>query len=178
MADAVDRTGYDDFFAWSQEQAAVLRRLAARRDLPNDLDLAHIAEEIEDVGRSELHSVQSYIRLTLVHLIEAARVNDDGLRAHRRSEIVSFRNDLLTRYTPSMRQRIDLDLLWKRALEEAEARLAAYGQPGLANAPATCPLPLDAFLAERFDFERALKAMMAAVDRGSASGGGTPGREP
>jgi Domain of unknown function DUF29 len=46
-----ERVSYDeDFYAWSQHQAAVLRELAARRDLPNDLDVEHVAEEIEDVA--------------------------------------------------------------------------------------------------------------------------------
>jgi hypothetical protein len=40
----------EDFYGWSQRQAATLRRLAGKRDLPNDLDLDHVAEEIEDVA--------------------------------------------------------------------------------------------------------------------------------
>jgi hypothetical protein len=40
-----------DFYAWSQHQAEALRRLAhTRRDLPNELDLEHVAEEVEDMG--------------------------------------------------------------------------------------------------------------------------------
>jgi hypothetical protein len=39
----------NDFYAWSQMQAKELRRLARTRpNLP--LDLAHIAEEIADLG--------------------------------------------------------------------------------------------------------------------------------
>ena len=41
-----------DFYAWTQVQAKELRRLArVRPNLP--LDLAHIAEEIRDLGKSE-----------------------------------------------------------------------------------------------------------------------------
>ena len=36
----------DDIYAWTQQQAEVLRRLAeTRRDLPNELDLENVAEE-------------------------------------------------------------------------------------------------------------------------------------
>ena len=46
-----------DFLLWTERQAAELRALAhSCRDLPNALDLDHIAEEIEDLGRSELNA--------------------------------------------------------------------------------------------------------------------------
>jgi len=65
----------DDIYAWTQQQAEVLRRLAeTRRDLPNELDLENVAEEIEDVGKSELHRVESFVRLILLHLVKAASV--------------------------------------------------------------------------------------------------------
>jgi len=42
-------TGYDeDVVAWAQEQAALLRSGRI-----SEIDLANIAEEIEDVGKSE-----------------------------------------------------------------------------------------------------------------------------
>jgi hypothetical protein len=39
----------EDFYAWTQQQAQALRRL---RVGDNDLDIEHIAEEIEDLGRA------------------------------------------------------------------------------------------------------------------------------
>jgi hypothetical protein len=57
-----DSSLYDeDILIWSEQQAAALRSLANRRDLPNELDLANVIEEIEDVGRSEFHTVESLI---------------------------------------------------------------------------------------------------------------------
>jgi hypothetical protein len=44
----------DDFYAWTQEQAALLRRLPV---VSNRLDAEMIAEEIEDLGKSELDTV-------------------------------------------------------------------------------------------------------------------------
>jgi hypothetical protein len=37
----------EDFYAWTQQQAELLRRLPA---ISNELDIEHIAEEIEDLG--------------------------------------------------------------------------------------------------------------------------------
>ena len=57
-----DSSVYDeDILIWSERQAAALRSLASRRDLPNELDLANVIEEIEDVGKSEFHTVESPI---------------------------------------------------------------------------------------------------------------------
>ena len=54
---------YDlDFYAWSQRQGALLRRLAAGERVNDaDLDWPNIAEEIETVGRSERAAVPSHI---------------------------------------------------------------------------------------------------------------------
>ncbi|MGQ9371191.1 DUF29 family protein [Azospirillum sp. ST 5-10] len=62
----------EDVFAWSQHQAAVLRGLAARRGRPNDLDLDHLAEEIEDLGRDALLAVPAACPLTLGALLDEA----------------------------------------------------------------------------------------------------------
>ncbi|MEA2741530.1 MAG: hypothetical protein QOH05_4837, partial [Acetobacteraceae bacterium] len=58
-----------DVLAWSQHQADLLRRLG-RGERVNDVDWTHLAEEIEDVGLSELHSVESFLTLILVHLLK------------------------------------------------------------------------------------------------------------
>jgi Domain of unknown function DUF29 len=48
---------YDrDILAWSEHQATLLRR-AALGERVNDIDWAHVVEEIEDVGLSELNAV-------------------------------------------------------------------------------------------------------------------------
>ena len=55
----------DDVIAWSERQAALLR--ARRWDL---LDLETIAEEIEDVGKSEKRALQSRMAVLLAHLLK------------------------------------------------------------------------------------------------------------
>jgi hypothetical protein len=58
---------YDrDALAWSEHQADLLRRLA-RGERVNDVDWAHVVEEIEDVGLAELHAVESCLDQMLVH---------------------------------------------------------------------------------------------------------------
>jgi hypothetical protein len=57
---------YDqDFYAWSLEQAALLR--AGRAD---QADLEHIAEEIESMGRTEKRELVARLTILLLHLIK------------------------------------------------------------------------------------------------------------
>jgi len=54
-----------DVIAWATEQAALLRS----GDL-SALDIAHIAEEIEDVGKSEQRELASRMTVLLAHLLK------------------------------------------------------------------------------------------------------------
>lgn len=59
-------TSYEtDVVAWANEQAALIR--AGRFD---QLDLTHIAEEIEDVGKSEQRELASRMAVLLMHLVK------------------------------------------------------------------------------------------------------------
>src|SRR5258708_24985770 len=113
-------TLYDtDIYSWAEQQAAALRRLASRVDLPNDLDLLNVIEEIEDVGISQLRSVSSFMRLILSHIILIAADADADSINHWTREVAAFRGELIQSWQPSMRQRIDMDRVWRHAMEEA-----------------------------------------------------------
>src|SRR5687768_8938258 len=103
----------DDILLWSEQQAEIIRRLrATQRDLPNELDLENVAEEIESVGRSEMASVESFLRLLMLHLIKIASAPASPAVTHWREEALNFAADALTRFSPSMTQRIDLERAW------------------------------------------------------------------
>ena len=57
-------TAYDeDFYTWTTEQAAALRREAASRvNLPGPVDLANVAEEIESLGAAAPRAVLALSR--------------------------------------------------------------------------------------------------------------------
>lgn len=63
-------TAYDeDFYAWTQNQAAQLRRAGAERNnAPIDWD--RVAEEIEDMGRSQRSAIESRLSVLIVHLLK------------------------------------------------------------------------------------------------------------
>jgi hypothetical protein len=113
----------DDVHAWAEQQADMLRRLARTRvDLPNELDLENVAEEIEDVGIAQRNAAESFIRQIFVHLIKLSVMPAHEAARHRRGEIVAFHNELLQRLTPSMHGRIEVVNLWSGAVKEVDAR--------------------------------------------------------
>jgi hypothetical protein len=57
MADIYD----EDILLWSEQQAELLRRMAQGDRVNDQVDWENVAEEIVDVGRSELRAVASYL---------------------------------------------------------------------------------------------------------------------
>jgi Domain of unknown function DUF29 len=82
-----------DFYAWTRHQARELRRLKELR-LNAELDLDHVAEEIEDLGNSVRKSVRSEVRRILEHFLKLAVSPADAPRGGWRRSIVDARTEL------------------------------------------------------------------------------------
>jgi hypothetical protein len=155
----------DDILLWSEQQAEAIRRLGrTRRDLPNELDIENVAEEVESVGRSELAAVESQIQNILVHLIKLAVLLKARSAPHWRSETFAFHAELMRRYTPSMRQRIDIQEIWTIARTQALLLLSAPGDEG-ELLPVRSPFSVDDLLVERVDV-RHLAEILASRSHG------------
>jgi hypothetical protein len=135
---------YDrDILAWSEHQSALLRRVANGERL-NDVDWDHVVEEIEDVGLSELNAVRSYLRQMLVHLLKLHGAADSTACDHWRLELGGFQADASQRFAPSMRQRIDVAELYRRARKQLVAMRLDNNLPQ--PFPDHCPFSLDDLL--------------------------------
>ena len=139
MADAHGTLYGEDFYAWTQEQAELLRRGGAGA---NRLDVELIAEEIEDLGRGELHACQSLCEHIIEHLLKLEYSGLAEPARHWRQEIVEWRLQLERKLTRSITAKLDLEERYRYAL-----RLLRYCEdeaPGLmARVPAECPYSLD-----------------------------------
>jgi uncharacterized protein DUF29 len=130
-----------DVYAWSKEQAALLR---GRRYA--DLDLEHLIEEIEDVGGSLYREVRSRVRMIIEHLLKLEHSEATEPRAGWERTVRTQRADLTDDLTPSLRPRIEANLarFYETARIEAAAALRHHGETAAADAlPATCPYTLD-----------------------------------
>ena len=101
---------YDaDILAWSEQQAELLRRLAAGERVNKRIDWQHLIDEVESVGINELHAVNSLLLQAIVHLLKTMAWPYSRDVPHWRAEAELFRGQAVDRFAPSMRQRIDLD---------------------------------------------------------------------
>jgi hypothetical protein len=105
-----------DALAWAEQQAALLRRLAAGEAVNEAVDWPNVIEEVQDVGQSQLRACRSLLRQTLVHLLKLHAWASSLAAGQWREEAARFLADAEDRFTPSMHQRIDLDELYAKAL--------------------------------------------------------------
>ncbi len=155
----------EDIYAWSQHQARVLRGLARTGlGLPNDLDLEHVAEEIEDVGNEQRFAAESNLLQAFIHLIKLVALPEDQAARHWTKETRAFLYNASRRYRPSMRRDLDHQKLWSDAIRLATEDLGDDGHaaPPL---PKECPFGLEELVgaeANAGDLASRLHAAVAA----------------
>src|SRR5205814_3555559 len=91
----------DDFYAWTQYQAEVLRSMRTR---DNRFDREHVAEVIEDLGKSERDVVRSQVRRILEHFLKLAYSEAVDPRYSWMGSIVDARAVLEDKITPTLRR--------------------------------------------------------------------------
>ena len=133
-----------DFYAWTRRQASELRRWAATR--PNlDLDLAHIAEEIADLGREQRNALRSWTVRILEHLLLLQRSLATEPRRHWTREVINFRAEIAARQTRTLRADLArrLPTLYDQARRQLTTELDRFGEGNIAaRLPPDCPYTL------------------------------------
>lgn len=121
----------EDVVAWASEQARLLRE--RRFGL---LDIAHLAEEIEDVGESEQRELTNRMALLLAHLLkwqmQSGRCGASWQITNRNQR----RGILRLQETPSLLPKLDDPDWWAGVCDDATAQAAQ--ETGLSDFPETC----------------------------------------
>lgn len=133
-----------DLVGWAIDNAALLR--AGRL---SEIDAAHLAEELEDLGKSERRSLGSHLRVLVTHLLKWQY--QPGLRG------ASWRLSVLNARAAIRGILADSPSLVPEAPRQLEAnyhlaRANAIGETGLAEAifPSTCPYSIEQVLSDGF----------------------------
>jgi len=151
----------DDVYAWALHQADALRRLqASGLPLPNDLDLPHVAEEIEDLGNEQRFQVEGNLARALEHLLKIVLLPDDPAVPHWLGETAAFLDTAERRYRPSMRRTVELERQWKRACQRVRLE---YGEATGRHMPDACPFTVEELLAVNADPRPLVTRLAAAI---------------
>lgn len=140
-------TAYEtDVVAWASEQAQLIR--AGQFD---QLDLKHLAEEIEDVGKSEQRELASRMAVLLAYLLKWK--HQPGKRSKSwEFTIRTQRKEVcyLLKEAPSLKTKFAdelwLDIVWAKAKGIAESETGL----DLDTFPDTCVWPITDVLAENW----------------------------
>jgi hypothetical protein len=133
-----------DFYAWLMKNADLLRQHKF-----NEVDIEHVAEELESMGKSEKRELTSRLTVLLAHLLKWKF--QPALRSR------SWKNTILT-------QRIDIKELLedspslhyelgdRLAIAYEKARLSAEDETGIDknNFPDNCPFTFEQLLKKDF----------------------------
>lgn len=133
-----------DIVAWANEQAALLRsgNLAA-------IDIEHIAEEIEDVGKSEQRELMSHMSGLLAHLLNwQFQPSYRGASWEKTIKAKRIEIEFSLKETPSLKTRLS-DEDWKKVVW-SKALAQAVAETGLDDFPDECPWTNDQVMNPEF----------------------------
>lgn len=132
-----------DFIDWTQEQSALLR--AGKWA---ELDLEHIAEELEDMGKEQKLALQSLLRQILVHLIKLEHSPAREPRSKWTEEIIEFRDQAQARIeaTPSLKHYTPelFAKAWQQARRAADKTFELHREQ--VSVPEICPYSIEQVL--------------------------------
>ena len=127
------------YYDWLMLQARLLREGRIK-----EADLAHIAQELEDMGNELEAALVSFFRQTLVHLCKLRYFSDQLPRTHWKIEIANFRSELDERSVKRFSNPQKIEEIFNRAWLGARQNLKAMMAPAdFKTIPRACPFTLD-----------------------------------
>lgn len=131
-----------DFYGWTQQQAQILRNQQI-----SNIDWNHLAEEIEDMGRSEKRELGSRLEILIMHLLKWQF--QPNLRSRSWKLTIKeqrLRLEKLLKENPSLKFNIE------NVTENTYplAVISAEKETGLSSFPENCPYNLTEILSPEF----------------------------
>ena len=133
-----------DLYAWLTGNAQLLRQGRL-----SEIDAEHIAEELEDMGKSERRAIESYLGVLILHLLKWHY--QPLLRGPSWQQSIDNARDAIDRRlqdSPSLRPRLS-ELIAARYGNVRKNAMRETGLP-LQTFPETCPFSIAQLLDEEF----------------------------
>lgn len=133
-----------DFFAWTQEQVELIKKKAFDR-----LDLVHLLEEVESMGKREKRELASRLEVLLMHLLKWKYQQDEQSKSWQRT-IREQRHQIkmVLDDNPSLKTLISECVI--KAYQYARTSAADETGVFLKNFPETCEWNIDQVLNDGF----------------------------
>jgi hypothetical protein len=146
----ITKTLYDvDFVEWTAHTAELLRQ--GKFD---EVDLEHVVEEIEDLGKRDFSGARSQLRRMLMHLIKQ-KIQPERDGASWRGSIVNAQGTILDYMedSPSLLPQLAeaLPATYRRAVQEALSETGLKAQRKDLEIPGECPFTLSQLLKDDLD---------------------------
>jgi hypothetical protein len=136
---------YDqDYYQWLMENAQFVRE--GNFDA---VDLIHLAEELEDMGRSERRAIESLLKILIVHLLKW-RYQPERRGASWELTITNARDAIQRRLADSPSLRAKLPELAAARYGNARRHAALETNLPILTFPETCPFSIDQMLDDDF----------------------------
>lgn len=136
----------EDFYAWTQHQAALLRT-----EKWQDLDYTNLAEELESLGNRDKRELESRLDVLMMHLLKWCYQPERRERGRSwRSTILEQRQRLarLLHYSPSLRTLLPTALT--EGYPHARERAVVETHLPATTFPETCPWTVEQLLDDAF----------------------------
>jgi hypothetical protein len=137
-----------DYYAWAQDQVGALRQRRIE-----DVDWENVAEEIEDWGKSERHSVENQMVRVLEHLLKLQHTGSTMRRNNARGWQLSVKDArLVVRKLLEQNPSLRAQLAEMMPFAYQRGRLAALHKARLADdaIPESCPWGLERVMDDSF----------------------------
>ncbi len=144
---SADATTYDqDFWLWTQQQVDLLKS-----ERWTELDVDHLIEELETLGRSEQRELGSYLQVLLLHLLKCQYQPERRSKSWAQT-ILNCRDQIADclEDSPSL-QRFLLDPEWlQKYYRRARRDAARETQQPIDGFPPHCPYTVEQLLDPEF----------------------------
>jgi len=131
-----------DFYQWTQEQAALLKTGAL-----SQLDVANLIEEIESMGRSEKRELRSRFAVLLMHLLKWDYQPEYQSRSWKNTiSTQRMEIDFVLKDNPSLKHNLEMIINEAYCISIQRAS-AETGMPE-STFPETCPYTIEQIMGE------------------------------
>ena len=133
----LDTTYESDFYQWTQQQADLLRKGAL-----SDLDVEHLIEEIDSMGRRDKSALRSYLLNVAMHLLKW-QYQPERRGMSWRLSIENGRDQIAWQIKDSPSLRLQLAELLADVYPSAQRNAAGETGLPLTTFPKTCSLTVE-----------------------------------